>query len=142
MRVQQGRTNNNSKRLMGQLNKAMDRSTDSVLHRVRPQGSERVNMHNRPPPKGPRGGVTQNSRVPPKTGIPTGPAKGPGFTRNQPIVPPAFSPQQQMQIFSLLSSMMTPQQQQVMMSGMPAPAINPAFRGGMPPQSQNHGKSL
>ncbi|KAI1264126.1 hypothetical protein F5Y18DRAFT_417829 [Xylariaceae sp. FL1019] len=43
------------KRLFGQMNKAMDRSHDSVLHRVRGNGNERINAHNRAPPTGPRG---------------------------------------------------------------------------------------
>ncbi|KAI0452734.1 hypothetical protein F5B21DRAFT_515833 [Xylaria acuta] len=44
------------KRLFGQMAKAMDRSHDSVLHRVRGNGNERINVHNRAPPAGPRGG--------------------------------------------------------------------------------------
>lgn len=44
------------KRLFGQMAKAMDRTHDSVLHRVRANGNERVNAHNRGPPTGPRGG--------------------------------------------------------------------------------------
>ncbi|KAI1739311.1 hypothetical protein F4680DRAFT_459236 [Xylaria scruposa] len=44
------------KRLFGQMAKAMDRSHDSVLHRVRGNGNERINAHNRAPPAGPRGG--------------------------------------------------------------------------------------
>lgn len=42
------------KRMLGHLAKAMDRSSDAALHRVRPQaGNERVNTH-RAPPTGPR----------------------------------------------------------------------------------------
>ncbi|KAH8675563.1 hypothetical protein BX600DRAFT_507790 [Xylariales sp. PMI_506] len=45
------------KRILGQMNRAMDRSHDSVLHRVRGgSGNERINAHNRQPPTGPRGG--------------------------------------------------------------------------------------
>ncbi|KAI1756558.1 hypothetical protein F4782DRAFT_537665 [Xylaria castorea] len=44
------------KRLFGQMAKAMDRSHDSVLHRVRGNGNERINAHSRGPPSGPRGG--------------------------------------------------------------------------------------
>ncbi|MAD85297.1 MAG: hypothetical protein CL912_20245 [Deltaproteobacteria bacterium] len=59
------------KRMLGQLAKAMDRTNDSVLHRVRPQnGNERINTHSRAPPTGPRqqapgrGGVRNlNSRM-------------------------------------------------------------------------------
>ncbi|KAL2271119.1 hypothetical protein VTJ83DRAFT_490 [Remersonia thermophila] len=42
------------KRIMGQINRAMDRTQDSVLHRVRQSGNERIG---RGPPAGPRGGV-------------------------------------------------------------------------------------
>src|SRR2546423_5986471 len=46
-------------RMMGQLNKAMDRSGDSVLHRVRGQsGTERINSHLRGAPRGPRNAQT------------------------------------------------------------------------------------
>ncbi|KAI1335892.1 hypothetical protein F5Y15DRAFT_408823 [Xylariaceae sp. FL0016] len=48
------------KRMFGQMAKAMDRSHDSVLHRVRSNGNERVNAHNRAPPTGPRGGRGNN----------------------------------------------------------------------------------
>ncbi|KAI0433587.1 hypothetical protein F5Y09DRAFT_328819 [Xylaria sp. FL1042] len=48
------------KRLFGQMAKAMDRSHDSVLHRVRTNGNERINAHNRAPPTGPRLGRGNN----------------------------------------------------------------------------------
>ncbi|KAI0401236.1 hypothetical protein F4802DRAFT_581065 [Xylaria palmicola] len=48
------------KRLFGQMAKAMDRTHDSVLHRVRANGNERINAHNRGPPTGPRGGRGNN----------------------------------------------------------------------------------
>ncbi|KAI1433768.1 hypothetical protein GGR50DRAFT_695817 [Xylaria sp. CBS 124048] len=48
------------KRLFGQITKAMDRSHDSVLHRVRSNGNERIHAHNRAPPTGPRGGRGNN----------------------------------------------------------------------------------
>lgn len=51
------------KRMFGQMTKAMDRSHDSVLHRVRGNGNERINAHNRPPPTGPRGGGRGNNRL-------------------------------------------------------------------------------
>ncbi|KAI0117103.1 hypothetical protein F4814DRAFT_439621 [Daldinia grandis] len=46
---------NREKRMLGQMSKAMDRSHDNVLHRVRGNGNERINAH-RAPPTGPRGG--------------------------------------------------------------------------------------
>ncbi|RYP68258.1 hypothetical protein DL771_006760 [Monosporascus sp. 5C6A] len=45
------------KRMFGQMAKAMDRTNESILHRVRgTTGNERINAHNRAPPTGPRGG--------------------------------------------------------------------------------------
>ncbi len=73
--MRNGGGNNNrtrDKRMLGHLAKAMDRSNDSVLHRVRPQnGNERINTHARAPPTGPRqqgpggrgGPRTLNSRM-------------------------------------------------------------------------------
>ncbi|KAF4962530.1 hypothetical protein FSARC_9397 [Fusarium sarcochroum] len=53
------------KRMFGQMNKAMDRTGDSALHRVRGQtGGERINTHGRTPPTGPRtgrGGMGRNN---------------------------------------------------------------------------------
>jgi nuclear polyadenylated RNA-binding protein NAB2 len=122
------------RKLIGQLNKAMDRTGDSVLHRVRPQSGERINMHNRQPPKGPRGGM-QNRQF--NNGVPNGP-KGPGINRNQPMMNNQFSQQQQMQLFSLLSQMISSPMPG--MPGMPAPVINPNFRGNQ--GNQGSGKSL
>ncbi|KAI3322268.1 hypothetical protein HD806DRAFT_501538 [Xylariaceae sp. AK1471] len=51
------------KRMFGQMTKAMERNHDSVLHRVRANGNERINTHNRAPPTGPRGGGRGNNRV-------------------------------------------------------------------------------
>jgi hypothetical protein len=43
------------KRMIGNINKSLDRSADSVLHRVRgTAGTGRINSHARDPPKGPR----------------------------------------------------------------------------------------
>lgn len=53
------------KRIMGQINRAMDRSHDSVLHRVRGgSGNERINTHTRTPPTGPRMGAGRLPRGP------------------------------------------------------------------------------
>lgn len=53
------------KRMFGQMSKAMDRTGDAALHRVRGQtGSERINTHGRTPPTGPRtgrGGMNRNN---------------------------------------------------------------------------------
>ena len=132
---------------MGQLSRAMDRSNDAVLHRVRPQqGTERINMHNRQPPKGPRNDQSRNQRMPLNS-------------RNLPSVNGAIpngrpanammqmTPQQQMQLFAMyeqqarmMSEILSPQQQQMFMPGMNSPAINPSFRNG--PQPPKPGRSL
>src|SRR6266536_1413647 len=91
-------------RMMGQITKAMDRSNDSVLHRVRPQqGTERINSHSREPPRGPKGNnVQRNPRM--TNGRPMGGPNmpGPGMPQNGPAG--AFmnmTPQQQMQLFAM-----------------------------------------
>lgn len=128
------------RRMMGHLNKAMDRS-DASLHRIKGQGAGRINVHERGPPRGPRA-----NSGPGRNGIPTGPrgAGGRGVGMGGPNGPNmGISPQQQMQLLAfyeqqakLMSSILSPQQQQNMMGGMPAPAINPAF------QHKPQGKSL
>ncbi|KAI5867045.1 hypothetical protein GGS23DRAFT_593775 [Durotheca rogersii] len=50
------------RRFLGQMAKAMDRTHDSVLHRVRANGNERINSH-RPPPTGPRGAFGRPNRM-------------------------------------------------------------------------------
>ncbi|KAL8797729.1 MAG: hypothetical protein Q9195_000081 [Heterodermia aff. obscurata] len=140
-----GRNSNvGSRRLIGQLSKAMDRSSDAVLHRVRPQqGTERINMHNRQPPKGPRLDQFRNSRPMPNIRPTANQNGGPGGAI------PNMSPQQQMQLLAmyeeqarLMSQIFSPTQQQMFMPGMPQPAINPAFRNGISQQNQPTGRSL
>jgi nuclear polyadenylated RNA-binding protein NAB2 len=51
------------KRMIGHIHKAMDRSSDFALHRVRGQsGTERINSHNRGLPSGPRMGQGRQPR--------------------------------------------------------------------------------
>ncbi|KAG9238802.1 nuclear polyadenylated RNA-binding protein-like protein Nab2 [Amylocarpus encephaloides] len=58
------------KRMLGHLAKAMDRSNDNVLHRVRPHnGTERINSHSRGPPTGPRQSILNRGG----TRMPNGP---------------------------------------------------------------------
>lgn len=131
-----------NKRLIGQLSKAMDRSSDAALHRVRPQqGTERINTHSRQPPKGPRsdGIKIRGTHV----GVPTGPLHGPP-NRGPAAALMQMTPQQQMQLFAMyeqqarmMTEILNPQQQQMLM-----PAVNPAFRNGGPPQPPQPGRSL
>ncbi|KAF3762360.1 hypothetical protein M406DRAFT_294036 [Cryphonectria parasitica EP155] len=56
-------TRGRGKRIMGQINRAMDRTHESVLHRVRgASGTERINTHSRTPPTGPRMGAGRQPR--------------------------------------------------------------------------------
>ena len=137
---------NGNRRLIGQISKAMDRSNETLLHRVRPQqGTERINMHNRQPPKGPRMDQARTHR-PSQTGRPVGPPNismpngGPSGTIMN------MTQQQQMRLLAfyeeqarMMSQIFSPQQQQMLMPGATQPAINPAFRNGV---NQPQGRSL
>jgi len=136
------------KRMLGHLSKAMDRSHDAVLHRVRPQGrNERINTHSRAPPTGPRMAPgrprMQNGR--PSGGMPSMPMQsGPAANIMN------MSSQQQIGLYAMLeqqsrmmAQMFTPQQQQQMMMGKGAhlPMLNGGMNNGFPPRQQT-GKSL
>ncbi|CZT02960.1 hypothetical protein WAI453_012185 [Rhynchosporium graminicola] len=122
MRDGTGTSRPRDKRMLGHLAKAMDRTSESVLHRVRPQnGNERINSHSRGPPTGPRqqapgrGGVRNlNSRMNgnPMGGMPMGQGAAAQSIMN-------MSQAQQMQLYQMLeqqsllmASMMNPQQAQ------------------------------
>lgn len=136
--------------MIGQISKAMDRSSDAVLHRVRPQqGSERINMHNRPPQKGPRIDQNRTSRPLPNgrpIGMPNGSLPNGGAAGSM----MQMTPQQQMQLISMyeeqarmMSQIFSPQQQQqIFMPGMAQASINPAFRNGAQQPGQQPGRSL
>ena len=136
-----------NRRLMGQISKAMDRSGDAMLHRVRPQqGTERINMHNRQPPKGPRNDQNRSQRIPPNL-RPTGAPNG-GMPNGMAAPLMNATPQQQMALFSMLeeqarmmSQIFSPQQQNFI-PGMPQPAINPNFRPGGQGQHPQPDRSL
>lgn len=129
------------KRLFGQMAKAMDRSHDSVLHRVRANGNERINAHNRGPPTGPRGGRGNRMMNNRAAGITAGLNQMVGAMPGMPG-PPGMNgmndmswmmqgPPQQEQIFQLL------QQQNQMMAQLQQQLVqqNQASNG-------RHGKSL
>lgn len=124
----------------------MDRSTDSVLHRVRNQhGTERINMH-RDPPKGPRSGPNRNGRGPMgrhMTGMPMN-MGGPAMNNHMQNMAAqtnmmSMTPQQQMQMMAMFEEQARMMAQ--FMPGFGAPAINPAFQNG-PPQPNQQGRSL
>ncbi|KUI53979.1 Nuclear polyadenylated RNA-binding protein NAB2 [Cytospora mali] len=63
--MRNGADRGRGKRLVGQLNRAMDRTHESALHRVRGgSGNERINSHGRTPPTGPRMGAGRLPRAP------------------------------------------------------------------------------
>lgn len=125
-------------RILGQINKTLDRSGDSVLHRVRPgSGTGRVNTRDQH--KGQRS--FQNGR-----GMGGGrPLGGMGMGMHGGQIPggPAaanvmqMSPENQMQLMALLEEQARMMAQ--FMPGMVPPAINPAFQQGGRPQQ---GRSL
>jgi hypothetical protein len=114
------------KRMVGQINRVLDRNADAVLHRVRGQGNERIG---RGPPTGPRMGVGRQPRVPNNRaatiahgmatgmgGIPPGPQAVGAMNNNwmmqgqQPPPMEIFSMLEQQQL--MLQQMMMQQQQQ------------------------------
>ena len=145
-----GRPGARAGRIMGQLHKAMDRTGDSVLHRVRPQsGTERVNSHVRGAPRGPRS--AQNGTVRPgmqkalngigMAGIPTGPTMQTPMIQNGQLGQPMMqiSPQQQIEFMAMME-----QQARMMAQMMPGmvPAINPAPLQAGAQQVNGQGRSL
>jgi hypothetical protein len=125
-------------RLLGQINKTLDRSSDSMLHRVRGQpGSGRINSHGRDFNKGPRnqhGGRMGQGR---QMG-----GMGPGMQGGQMHGSPPnnlmnLSPQNQMQLMAMLEEQARMMAQ--LMPGFISPAVNPNFQQGA--QNQQ-GKSL
>lgn len=119
-------------RMGGQMNKAMDRSGDSVLHRVRGQaGAGRIDSHTRGTPKGPRGSANraglQKALGGLSTGSPTQAMPNPMMQaggQSNPMMP-AMSPQQQMEFMAMM------EQQARMMAqftGMVPGAMSPGFQ--------------
>ncbi|KAI4937766.1 hypothetical protein J4E85_000202 [Alternaria conjuncta] len=137
-------------RMLNQLNKNMDRNSESVLHRVRGAGGGvgRVNAHARDPPKGPRGqnigrGIEamangrgmgnanmnmgqNNMNGMGMGGMPGMPMPGMGGQNGMPGI--GLNPQQQMalmQMYEQQAQMM----QQIFSGGQPTGFVNPNFNG-------------
>ncbi len=132
-----GTSGNREKRILGQLNKAMDRTPDNTLHRVRAtQGTGRINSHSQEPPKGPRGQIGRTHRL--ATGRQASNPQWQNMAKGIPSHPiAAMTPQQQMQLFAMyeeqarvMAQILTPQQQGFPSPGMGGPAFNPAFQNG------------
>lgn len=132
------------RRMLGQLNKNMDRTGDAALHRIRgAAGAGRINGHANAPPRGPRNmgnsirGGMANGRGGSMAAMG---GMNPAMAQNGMM---NVNPQQQMQLLRMLedqSRMMA----QILGPGVNAPAINPAFFGGGAAQQQHQqgGKSL
>lgn len=120
-------------RMGGQMNKGMDRSGDSVLHRVRGQaGAGRIDSHTRGTPKGPRGGANRAGLQKALSGMTTGSPITQGMPnpmmqtggQSNPMMP-AMTPQQQMEFMAMM------EQQARMMAqftGMVPGGTTPSFQ--------------
>ena len=122
------------KRMLGHLNKTLERSGDNAaIHRIRgASGTGRINTHTREPPKGPRNPM-RNQPIGRQSGMGGMPlqnmaASGAAQTLMN------MNPQQQMQLFAMyeeqarmMAQILSPQQQQQMFPGQTA--FNPAVNG-------------
>lgn len=111
----------NTRRQLGQMNRALDRTNDSALHKVRNTSSERIGRN---APRGPRGGIH---------GAQFGAAAGAG--RGGPRHGSQLSNPQQNQLMQFIGQQMEMMQQvlngqapQALLGGMNGAAINPHFR--------------
>ncbi|KAL1846611.1 oxygen-dependent protoporphyrinogen oxidase [Paecilomyces lecythidis] len=126
-------------RMIGQINKTLDRGNDSMLHRVRgSSGSGRINGHGRDQHKGSRSfqngrGMGGRQMGGMGMGMPGGPMPGGSAAANV----MQMTPENQMQLMALLEEQARMMAQ--LMPGMVPPAINPAFQQGGRPQQ---GRSL
>ena len=136
---------NGNKRMIGQISKAMERSGDAALHRIRPQqGTERINMHSRVPPRGPRNDQGRIAR-PQMNGRPL--VNPQGSTQNGSSAAPLMqmTPQQQMQLMAMyeeqarmMSQIFSPLQRQTFVPGTAQPTptqslANSSLSGNHPP---------
>lgn len=127
---------NRDKRMLGHMSKAMDRTADNALHRVRGNGNERINAHGRNPPSGPRNAQGRMQRNVRATNVQAGLAAGPQgaawmMTGQQP---------NQMELMAMLeqqNQMMYQLSQQLMNGGN---SSNNNNNGGF--GNQRRGKSL
>lgn len=129
---------------MGQVNKAMDRSNESVLHRVRQQsGTGRIDSHVRDAPKGPRNVQNRNVRPGMQKALNGMGMPGNGMinnnmmnTQHQGQMAMPLSPQQQMEMMAMMEQSARMMAQ--FMPGMMSPAVNQNLQ----PNGGQQGKSL
>lgn len=117
-------------RILGQINRNLDRSGDSMLHRVRgQQGAGRINTHGRDFGKGPRGQHGQPGPGRMGHGRHMGQMQPGGQMQGNPASNiMQMTPQNQMQFMALLEEQARMMAQ--FMPGMMPPAVNPAFQQG------------
>ncbi|KAK8183522.1 uncharacterized protein BKA78DRAFT_273545 [Phyllosticta capitalensis] len=150
--MRNGNQTGREKRMMGHLNKAMERNNDAALHRVRGGGGGmgRINSHaGREAPKGPRHQANRNMAI--MNGM-NGMGGMPGMNgMGMSVAGNMMPPQSQMaqmdifRTFEAMSAQMAQMSQALAATGHPMPPqqpyVNPAFqknfRGG-----PNQGKSL
>jgi hypothetical protein len=144
--------------MIGQLNKQMNRTDESALHRVRgAQGSGRINSHSREPPKGPRhnqnlgrgleamangrgmgnanvGHAGMNGMSMPMPQMGHGAMSG-GMSGGMPGGMPGamgnsvLNPQQQIALMQMYEQQ-AHMMQQIFSGQTPVPFVNPNFQGG------------
>lgn len=134
-----GGQRNRDKRMLGQMNRTLNRGPEQSLHRIKgTAGTGRINSHSTPPkgptPKGPRALANRNSGMQPRQmnslsqmgamdNMGNMPGMGNMAMSGNPLV--AMTPQQQMQMFALMeeqarmmAQIMPPQQQGMMPNAM------------------------
>jgi nuclear polyadenylated RNA-binding protein NAB2 len=129
---------------MGQVNRAMDRSNDSVLHRVRQgAGTGRINSHVQDAPKGPRNVQNRNVRPGMQKALNGMGMAGNGMMNNMMIppqqaqMPMPLSPQQQMEMMAMME-----QSARMMAQFMPGMVSSPTMNPIMQQNGAHQGKSL
>ncbi|EON65507.1 hypothetical protein W97_04745 [Coniosporium apollinis CBS 100218] len=86
--MRNGASKTRDKRILGQVNKAMDRTGDAALHRVKgAAGVGRVTTHAREPPKGPRSSLARNINHHMGNGRPMPPMGPMGQPTQSPVMP-------------------------------------------------------
>lgn len=130
------------KRIIGQVNRQMDRSQEDRLRRIKaPSGGQsgRINSHaGRELPRGPRGGSLASGLQRAMNGRPGQPG-GPMITGAQQGGAPGISSQQQMQFLQMME--MQSQMMAQMLNGQ-APNMGGAFNPSFQNQQHQTGKSL
>ncbi|KAI9722816.1 MAG: hypothetical protein M1828_004382 [Chrysothrix sp. TS-e1954] len=127
-----------SRRLVGNVNRAMDRTNEHSVHRIKgTAGTGRINTHHRDPPRGPAPKGPRNQQA---TNMQMQQQSQMAAMQNNPAM--SFSPEQQMQMYQfyeqqarMMAGFISPEQQQ-MFGGQAS------FNGGMQQSNPNTGKSL